>query len=109
MEPRIPYVKTSDGVNIAYWTLGESVPLVEPPVVPRCGSIISRQLSALWTLPCRSTPHSPNWLGAEERVATDTLEVAIAGGTFRKTDCERWRLCCQGTNMRVTEETDRKS
>ena len=28
MEPRIQYAKTEDGVNIAYWTLGEGVPLV---------------------------------------------------------------------------------
>ena len=28
-EPRIQYAKTSDGVSIAYWTLGEG----EPPVV----------------------------------------------------------------------------
>jgi len=28
MEPRIQYAKTSDGVNIAYWTLGEGTPLV---------------------------------------------------------------------------------
>jgi len=24
MEPRIEYVKTSDGVSIAFWTLGEA-------------------------------------------------------------------------------------
>ena len=28
MEPRIQYAKTSDGVNIAYWTLGQGNPLV---------------------------------------------------------------------------------
>jgi class 3 adenylate cyclase/pimeloyl-ACP methyl ester carboxylesterase len=28
MEPRIQYAKTSDGVSIAYWTLGEGNPLV---------------------------------------------------------------------------------
>ena len=28
MEPRIQYAKTSDGVSIAYWTLGEGEPLV---------------------------------------------------------------------------------
>ena len=31
MEPRIQYAKTSDGVNIAYWTLGEGLPLVIMP------------------------------------------------------------------------------
>ena len=29
MEPRIQYAKTSDGVNIAYWTLGSGLPLVQ--------------------------------------------------------------------------------
>ena len=28
MEPRIQYAKTSDGVSIAYWTLGEGIPIV---------------------------------------------------------------------------------
>jgi len=31
MEPRIQYAKTSDGVNIAFWTLGEGMPVVEMP------------------------------------------------------------------------------
>ena len=30
MEPRIQYAKTTDGVSIAYWTLGEGAPLVLP-------------------------------------------------------------------------------
>jgi class 3 adenylate cyclase len=31
MEPRIQYAKTSDGVNIAFWMLGEGKPLVVTP------------------------------------------------------------------------------
>ncbi len=31
MEPRIHYAKTTDGVSIAYWTLGKGVPLVHMP------------------------------------------------------------------------------
>jgi len=31
MEPRIQYAKTSDGVNIAYWTLGKGLTLVHLP------------------------------------------------------------------------------
>ncbi len=27
MEPRIQYAHTKDGVSIAYWTLGEGVPM----------------------------------------------------------------------------------
>ncbi len=35
MEPRIQYAKTSDGVNIAYWTLGSGgTPLVLLPWIP---------------------------------------------------------------------------
>jgi class 3 adenylate cyclase len=32
MEPRIQYAKTSDGVSIAYWTLGEGTPFVHMPM-----------------------------------------------------------------------------
>ena len=31
MEPRIQYAKTSDGVNIAYWSLGGGTPFVHMP------------------------------------------------------------------------------
>ena len=31
MEPRIQYAKTSDGVSIAFWTLGEGRPFVHTP------------------------------------------------------------------------------
>ena len=31
MQPRIQYARTTDGVSIAYWTLGEGMPFVEMP------------------------------------------------------------------------------
>ena len=34
MEPRIRYAKTKDGVSIAFWTLGEGMPLVHIPSIP---------------------------------------------------------------------------
>jgi class 3 adenylate cyclase len=34
MEPRVRYALTSDGVSIAYWTIGEGPPLVQTPLVP---------------------------------------------------------------------------
>lgn len=34
MEPRIQYAKTQDGVSIAYWTMGEGMPLVSMPFIP---------------------------------------------------------------------------
>ena len=33
MEPRIQYAKTADGVSIAFWTLGEGMPLIMMPPV----------------------------------------------------------------------------
>jgi hypothetical protein len=37
MEPRIQYAQTRDGVSIAFWTLGEGVPVVSLP--PSAGYI----------------------------------------------------------------------
>src|SRR3990170_5041787 len=34
MEPRIQYARTADGVIIAFWTLGEGLPIVHLPPVP---------------------------------------------------------------------------
>ena len=34
MEPRIQYAQTIDGVSIAFWTLGEGMPLVQMPAAP---------------------------------------------------------------------------
>jgi class 3 adenylate cyclase len=34
MEPRIQYAKTTDGVSIAFWTLGQGVPFVHMPILP---------------------------------------------------------------------------
>jgi len=34
MEPRIQYAQTADGVSIAFWTLGEGMPLVHMPAIP---------------------------------------------------------------------------
>ena len=31
MEPRIQYAQTTDGVSIAFWTLGEGMPFVHLP------------------------------------------------------------------------------
>ena len=33
MEPRIQYARTSDGVSIAFWTLGEGMPFVQTPLI----------------------------------------------------------------------------
>ncbi len=34
MEPRIQYAQTADGVSIAFWTLGQGIPVVEMPISP---------------------------------------------------------------------------
>src|SRR5207247_154830 len=40
--PRIQYAKTTDGVNIAYWTLGVGRPLILPP------SLVASHLQLEW-------------------------------------------------------------
>jgi hypothetical protein len=34
MAPQVRYVRSSDGVSIVYWTLGDGRPLVSKPLVP---------------------------------------------------------------------------
>src|SRR3990172_3675915 len=47
MEPRIQYAKTADGVNIAYWTLGEGIPFVHM-------GLAAGHIALEWQLPeCR--------------------------------------------------------
>jgi class 3 adenylate cyclase len=47
MEPRIQYAQTADGVSIAFWTLGEGLPLVHLP-------LIFSHIQMEWQLPeCR--------------------------------------------------------
>ena len=49
MEPRVQYAKTSDGVNIAFWSLGEGVPVIMIPPIPWSN------LQTEWRYPaCRS-------------------------------------------------------
>ena len=31
MEPSIQYTRTTDGVNIAYWTIGDGLPVIQVP------------------------------------------------------------------------------
>lgn len=45
MEPPIQYARTDDGVNIAYWTMGEGVPFVVMPSMPWS------HLQLEWTIP----------------------------------------------------------
>ncbi len=45
MELRIQYAQTTDGVNIAYYTLGAGMPVVLMPNFPFC------HLEKLWQVP----------------------------------------------------------
>ncbi len=77
MEPRIQYAKTSDGVSIAFWTMGEGMSLVHMP----WGGISNAQaewelsdfrswyecLAAKWTL----VRYDPRGAGLSERDMTD--------------------------------------
>jgi class 3 adenylate cyclase len=47
MDPLIHYVSTSDGVAIAYWTMGDGPALIIPPV------LVSSHLELEWQIPSR--------------------------------------------------------
>ncbi len=65
MEPRIQYAKTEDGVSIAYWTLGEGMPVVQVPA----GIFSHIQLE--W-----QTPQLRQWY---ERIAQKRMYVRYDG------------------------------
>jgi pimeloyl-ACP methyl ester carboxylesterase len=77
MEPRIQYAKTADGVSIAFWTLGEGMPLVWMSVAP------SSNIQLEWHLPTerllfeglaqkrRLVRYDGRGLGLSERNAAD--------------------------------------
>jgi class 3 adenylate cyclase len=65
MEPRIQYAKTADGVSIAFWTLGQGMPLVNPPTYP------ASHLELEWQI-----PEIRHW---EERLAQKRMLVRYDG------------------------------
>jgi class 3 adenylate cyclase len=65
MEPRIQYAKTTDGVNIAFWTLGQGMPLVHMPTIP------VSHLEIEW--------QNPDYRGWYERLATTRQLVRYDG------------------------------
>jgi class 3 adenylate cyclase len=48
MEPSIQYAQTKDGVNIAFWTLGEGTPFVLMPASPLNPSLLVREEARQW-------------------------------------------------------------
>ena len=65
MEPRIQYATAADGMNIAFWTLGEGTPLVYMPIPP------FSHIQLEWEIPeCRA------WY---ERLAQDRTLVRYDG------------------------------
>src|SRR3972149_5670329 len=65
MEPRIQYAKTTDGVSIAFWTLGEGMPLVHMPTIP--------------TSPLEVEWQNPGYRSWYERLATNRKLVRYDG------------------------------
>ena len=61
MEPRIQYAKTSDGVSIAYWTLGErGTPLL------MTSPLVFGNISLEWQIPAlrqwyERSPQTARW------------------------------------------------
>ncbi len=84
MEPRIQYAKTSDDVNIAYWTLGEGPPLVHM-------QLAASNIQLEWQIPeCRRwyerlaqnrllVRHDPRGMGLSDRDIPDILDMSLEG------------------------------
>ncbi len=64
-EPRIQYAKTSDGVSIAFWTLGEGAPLVYVPRLPYS------HIQMEWQI--------PEWRAWHERLSAKRMLVRYDG------------------------------
>jgi class 3 adenylate cyclase len=84
MEPRIQYAKTTDGVSIAFWTLGEGIPLVHLPL-----SFSHIQLE--WQIPqCR------RWYErlAEKRklVRVDPRGMGLSERDITELSADAWQL-----------------
>ncbi|HXH20621.1 MAG TPA: adenylate/guanylate cyclase domain-containing protein [Dehalococcoidia bacterium] len=65
MEPRVQYTRTADGVNIAFWTIGEGQPLVIMPSMPMS------HIEFEWQI--------PEWRAFYERIAERRLVVRYDG------------------------------
>jgi class 3 adenylate cyclase/pimeloyl-ACP methyl ester carboxylesterase len=76
-EPRIEYAKTSDGVSIAYWSLGEGIPFIHMPNPPWSHGTVARRVPEMrrW-FQCllsrrRMVRYDPRGCGLSERDAED--------------------------------------
>ena len=77
MQPRIQYAKTSDGSNIAFWTLGDGPPFVHMPNPPWSHGIVAGQIPEMrrW-FEClvsrrRIVRYDPRGCGLSDRQASD--------------------------------------
>ncbi len=84
MEPQIQYAKTSDGVSIAFWTLGEGPPLVMMPPAPYFHSLVGWRLPGvrhyfeLLAADRKTVRLDHRGFGDSDRTATDfSLEARI--------------------------------
>ena len=82
MEPRIQYAKTSDGVSIAYWTMGEGPALLHPPSSLGVGSVPGWPVRTRWydvlTQKLRMVRYDPRGQGLSDREVEDTsLEAHV--------------------------------
>src|SRR3972149_3844227 len=86
MEPRIQYAKTSDGVSIAFWTLGEGTPLVVMTDVPFGHAQLEWQI-----------PEYRDWF---EQLAQKRLLVRYDGRGFGLSD---WDVTDHSLDARVLD------
>ena len=86
MEPRIQYAQTKDGVSIAFWTLGEGMPLVVMPNVPFGHAQLEWQI-----------PEYRDWF---EQLAQKRLLVRYDGRGFGLSD---WDVTDHSLDARVLD------
>ncbi len=104
MEPRIQYAKTEDGVNIAYWTLGEGPPLVQMVGpwshiemewhIPECRRMYERLAETR-----RLVRFDPRGFGLSERDVTDySLDALVLDlqAVVARLGLDRFALLGQG-------------
>ena len=106
MEPRIQYARTSDGVSIAYWTLGEGEPMLMASVFPSHAQLMwespeERRYIELLARGRRLVGYDSRGWGLSERAVSDySLEALVLDleAVVRQSGLERFTLYCAASS-----------
>jgi class 3 adenylate cyclase len=106
MEPRIQYAQTTDGVSIAYWTLGEGEPMLMAPAFPSHAQLMweSPETRLYIELLARGRKlvgyDSRGWGLSERAVSEYSLEALVLDleAVVRQSGLERFTLYCAASS-----------